>query len=193
MSQTVTQAYQFALAPTPVQAEALRSHCGAARFAYNWGLGRVKANLAQREAERSYGVPEDQLTPTLRWSAYSLRKDWNAAKSEVAPWWDANSKETYSNGLANLATALDNWRKSRNGQRAGRRVGFPGSSRNGPPGATRSPLGRSGYRTQIGGMCSCHESAWCVRTSPPANSHAACRPGRRGSPVPPWRSAGAGG
>ncbi|MVU76671.1 helix-turn-helix domain-containing protein [Nocardia sp. ET3-3] len=31
------QAYRFVLEPTSDQEEALRSHCGAARFVYNWG------------------------------------------------------------------------------------------------------------------------------------------------------------
>ena len=47
---TVLQAYQFALDPTPAQDAALRSHCGGQRFAFNWGLARVKANLDQRAA-----------------------------------------------------------------------------------------------------------------------------------------------
>ncbi len=119
------QAYQFALDPTEQQADALRSNCGGQRFAYNWGLDRVKTNLDQREAERSYDVPEDELTPSLSWSAYSLRKDWNAAKHEVAPWWRDNSKEAYASGLANLATALTNWNSSKNGQRKGPKMRFP--------------------------------------------------------------------
>ena len=36
----VVQAYRFALNPTPQQERALRSHAGAARFAWNWGLAR---------------------------------------------------------------------------------------------------------------------------------------------------------
>ena len=38
----VTQAYRFALKPTPAQERALRSHAGAARFAWNWGLAKCK-------------------------------------------------------------------------------------------------------------------------------------------------------
>ncbi|WP_188316452.1 IS607 family element RNA-guided endonuclease TnpB [Solihabitans fulvus] len=111
--------------PTPAQDAQLRSHCGGQRYAFNWGLAQVTANLAQRDAERSYGVPDDQLTPSVSWSAYSLRKDWNRAKDAVAPWWTENSKEAYSSGLANLATALKNWADSRTGKRHGRMVGFP--------------------------------------------------------------------
>jgi putative transposase len=119
------QAYRFALDPTPAQERALRSHCGAARFAFNWGLRRVRANIGQREAEKSYGVAGDDLTPALSWSLYSLRKDWNAAKADVAPWWAENSKEAYSCGLANLAVALQNWKDSRTGKHTGKRAGFP--------------------------------------------------------------------
>ncbi|SNR89665.1 putative transposase [Haloechinothrix alba] len=122
---TVVQAYRFALDPTTVQRHALASHCGAARFAFNWGLAQVTINLGQRQAERSYGIAEDRLTPPLSWSLYSLRKSWNAAKHEVAPWWSENSKEAYASGLANLADALSNWGASRTGKRRGRRMGFP--------------------------------------------------------------------
>lgn len=122
---TVLQAYQFALDPTRTQNAALRSHCGGQRRAFNWGLARIKANLDQRAAEKTYDIPEDQLTPSLSWSAYSLRKDWNQAKDEVAPWWAENSKEAYSSGLANLATALGNWADSKKGKRKGPQVRFP--------------------------------------------------------------------
>ncbi|MFC0448610.1 IS607 family element RNA-guided endonuclease TnpB [Rhodococcus jostii] len=61
----------------------------------------------------------------MSWSAYGLRKDWNHAKDEVAPWWGKNSKEAYSSGLANLATALANWSSSRSGKRKGPKVHFP--------------------------------------------------------------------
>lgn len=101
-------AYRFALDPTPAQERALRSHAGAARVAFNWGLARVKANLDRREAEKSYGITGGGLTPSLSWSLYSLRKDWNAAKDEVAPWWGECSKEAFNTGLDQLARALKN-------------------------------------------------------------------------------------
>ena len=111
--------------PTPTQDRALRSHAGGARVAFNWGLSRVKANLSQREAEKSYGVADADLTPYIDWSFYALRKAWNAAKDTVAPWWRENSKEAYATGLERLARALTNWSASRRGQRNGAKVGFP--------------------------------------------------------------------
>lgn len=119
------QAYCFALEPSSAQERMLRSHCGAQRFAFNWGLARVRAVIAQREAERSYGVAEEELTPTVPASAYALRREWNRVKQDVAPWWAENSKEAYASGLANLSVALGNWSDSRTGSRKGRPVGFP--------------------------------------------------------------------
>jgi len=116
-------AYRFALDPTPAQERALRSHAGAARVAFNWGLARVMANLSQREAERSYGIAD--LTPGMSWSLYSLRKEWNQAKATVAPWWPECSKEAFNTGLDQLARALKNWGDSRKGQRKGKPAGFP--------------------------------------------------------------------
>jgi putative transposase len=113
---TVTQAYRFALDPTPRQRRALASHCGAARVAYNWGLALVKARLDQRQADPSVPLP---------WTLLDLRREWNRAKDQAAPWWGENSKEAYSSGLDGLARALKNWSDSRRGCRKGRSVGFP--------------------------------------------------------------------
>lgn len=71
----LVQAYQFALDPTPTQEAALNSHAGAKNFAYNTMLAAVKANLDQRRAERSYGIADADLTPSLGWSMPALRRD----------------------------------------------------------------------------------------------------------------------
>jgi IS605 OrfB family transposase len=112
----VHQAYRYALDPTPGQARALASHCGAARFAFNWGLGLVKERLEQCASDRSVPVP---------WTLAALRREWNQAKHQVAPWWAENSKEAYTSGLDALARALANFADSRAGRRADRRIGFP--------------------------------------------------------------------
>jgi putative transposase len=93
--------------------------------AFNWGLALVKVNLSQREAERTYGMATQDLTPSISWSLYSLRKAWNAAKDTVAPWWRECSKEAFNTGLDALACALKNWGDSRRGKRKGKPVGFP--------------------------------------------------------------------
>jgi putative transposase len=119
------QAYRFALDPSPAQERALLSHCGAARVAYNWGLAAVKANLGQREAEKSYGIAPEDLTPLAPWNLPGLRRAWNQVKDQVAPWWAENSKEAYNTGLDALARALGNWNDSRTGKRKGPTIGFP--------------------------------------------------------------------
>ncbi|WP_324193771.1 IS607 family element RNA-guided endonuclease TnpB [Nocardia otitidiscaviarum] len=128
----VVQAYKYALDPNTTATAALFGHCGAARFAYNHMLARVKAVLDQRTAETSYGLTGDALTPALNWSAYGLRKDWNRRKNTVAvdrdtgmPWWSEYSKEAYASATADLAAALKNWSASRSGRRAGKPMGFP--------------------------------------------------------------------
>jgi IS605 OrfB family transposase len=118
-------AYRFALNPGPAQQWALRSHAGAARVAFNWGLTRVKAVMDQRAAEATYRIAGDDLTPSISWSLYSLRKDWNQAKATVAPWWAECSKEAFNTGLDQLARALKNWGDSRKGKRRGKPAGFP--------------------------------------------------------------------
>ena len=96
----------------------MASHAGAARFAYNAGLAHVKEALNSGE--------------TADLSHYALRRWWNANKDELAVnrdtgvvWWNQNSKESYSMALRSLAQGFSNWSKSSNGQRKGRRVGFP--------------------------------------------------------------------
>lgn len=111
------RAYQFALEPTPAQVELMLSHCGGARVAYNWCLARVKANWDQRAAEASYGIAEEDRTPFIETSYYSLQKAWTAAKHEVAPWWAENCKFAYDTGCRNLAAAVSN--------RKARRAGMP--------------------------------------------------------------------
>jgi putative transposase len=118
----VIQAYRFALDPTPRQRRALASHCGAARYAYNWGLQLVETRLQQRRAGEDVQLP---------WTLFQLQREWNRAKQQIAPWWAENSKEAYKSGLDGLARALQNWADSRAGRRRGRPVRFPHTKRKG--------------------------------------------------------------
>jgi hypothetical protein len=101
----------------PAQRALIAQHFGARRFAYNWALAQVKANLDARAADAS--------VPPLGWSLPTLRKAWNQAKTEVAPWWPSCSKEAYASGITDLVAALHGWSASKQGRRAGARVGFP--------------------------------------------------------------------
>jgi putative transposase len=108
----VIQAFRFALDPSSAQERALRSHPGAARFAWNWGLARCQERYA---AER-------------KWlSAVELYKLWNVEKKADPglAWWSENSKCAYQEAFRNLERALRDHVKSRNGERKGRRLGFP--------------------------------------------------------------------
>jgi putative transposase len=71
----VIQPYRFALDPTPRQRQALASHCGAARVAYNWGLYLVREQLDQLRLDPSVQVP---------WTLPALRREWNRAKHQAA-------------------------------------------------------------------------------------------------------------
>jgi putative transposase len=102
---------------TPTQRDLIAQHFGARRFAYDWALAQVKANLDARTADPS--------VPALPWTLRTIRKAWNQAKPEVAPWWPCCSKEAYACGIADLVTALHAWSASKQGRRAGSRVGFP--------------------------------------------------------------------
>jgi putative transposase len=108
----VKTAYRFALAPSPAQERALRSHAGAARFAWNWGLGKCKERYA---AERKW------------YSAAELHRLWNAAKKadpDLA-WRAENSKCAYQEALRNLERALSDFVKSKKGLRKGKKLGLP--------------------------------------------------------------------
>ena len=108
----VKVAYKFALDPSPAQGRALRSHAGAARFAWNWALAKCRERYA---AERKW------------YSAADLHRLWNIEKktNPGLAWWAENSKCCYQEAFRNLDRALHDFVKSKKGQRKGKRLGFP--------------------------------------------------------------------
>jgi len=94
----VRQAFRFELDPNPKTCVALAKHVGAARFAYNWGLARLKEALEQ-----------GRLLP----SAIQLHKEWNRWKRENAPWWVEVSKCAPQEAFRDLERAVRNWREGR--------------------------------------------------------------------------------
>ena len=108
----VIQAYRFALEPSAAQEQMLRSHAGAARFAWNWGL----AKCADRYAAEG------------KWySAIDLHRLWNAAKKAdpALAWWAENSKCACQEAFRDLDRAPRDFVKSKKGQRKGKQLGFP--------------------------------------------------------------------
>ncbi|MGH8889941.1 MAG: RNA-guided endonuclease TnpB family protein [Acidothermaceae bacterium] len=136
MTREVT--FRFALDPTRAQAQMLSAHAGAARFAFNHHIARVKANLDQRAAMRTYGIDEADLTPWLSWSKFSFINEFNAWKNGAAAdspvgddgarglaWRGAVSADVFECASVDAAQACANFAAARSGDRAGKRVGFP--------------------------------------------------------------------
>ena len=114
----VIQAYRFALEPSAAQEQMLRSHAGAARFAWNWGLAKCAERYA---AEGTW------------YSAIDLHRLWNAAKKAdpALAWWAENSKCAYQEAFRDLDRALRDFVKSKKGLRKGKRLGFPRAKKRG--------------------------------------------------------------
>jgi putative transposase len=74
---SIIQAYRYALRVTPVQEEQLLSYTGAARFVFNWGLALVKERLDDRRENERVSVP---------WSYHALYTEWRTVRDDVAPW-----------------------------------------------------------------------------------------------------------
>ncbi len=130
------QALRFELDPSDRTRSALASHCGASRYAFNWGLRLVEDQLEATRTLRVLALRQGasteeatawarQVTGPVPWSLSALRREWNRQKTAVAPWWKQNSKESYSSGLDALARALHHFSHSKRGTRAGASVGFP--------------------------------------------------------------------
>ncbi len=114
----VCQALRFALDPSVAQRRDLARHAGTARYAYNWGLARVKAALdARRAGDATVLVP----------SAMTLHREWNAWKRSPAAvgWWTEVSECAPQEAFRNLERGLHASWASRPGERAGPRVQFP--------------------------------------------------------------------
>jgi putative transposase len=104
----VCQAFRYELAPTTAQCAALANHAGAARWAWNWGLG-VRRKAWQRRGETLDAIELHRLLNRLkRTSGYG----WLYEVSKCAP----------QEALRDLDRAYANaW----HGRKAGRRVGLP--------------------------------------------------------------------
>jgi putative transposase len=103
-------AHKIRLNPTPEQEVYFRKAAGTARFVYNWGLAEVKRAL------------DDECKPE---SPLDLKARFNAIKRDQFPWVYEVTKCAVEGAFRNLSAALTNFRKSKRGERKGRRMGFP--------------------------------------------------------------------
>jgi len=124
----VTQAFTFALDPTPKQASAMLSHVGGSRFAYNALLGLVAANWEENRAKKAAGleVTKDDYVST---SHFGLLYLWAGRRDELAPWWAENGSSTYNDAAQRLSKAFTNFHKGR--------AKFPTFKRRGQSGSVR--------------------------------------------------------
>jgi hypothetical protein len=152
----VARGFRFEVEPTsPEQRSRIAQQFGGRRFAHNWALAQVKANLDACQADPGILL--------LAWNAYRLRKQWNQAKHQVAPWWRACSKEAYASGIADLVQGAAQLvgRQARPSDRTAGRV--PPGSR--PATATvagcASPLGQCAWSPTAATSC-CQWSGGCA-------------------------------
>ncbi|MFD5315306.1 RNA-guided endonuclease InsQ/TnpB family protein [Streptomyces sp. NPDC127098] len=117
---------RFELAPDEEQAARMGRHCGLSRVVENFCLETVRKKKAQQEAEKTYGIPEDELTK-VPWSAPALEKEWRAAHPERYPWFAESelSSRIPKEACRVRAAGIKNYFDSRAGKRGGARMGWP--------------------------------------------------------------------
>jgi putative transposase len=103
--------HKIRLNPTPEQEVYFRKACGTARFAFNWGLARWKRHKQEHPGE-PYG-------------AMAIKKEFQAIRREQFPWTLEVTKSVIEGAFAQLGRALQNYYASKNGERKGKRMGFP--------------------------------------------------------------------
>ena len=121
-------AYRYRLrVSTEQQRRALAQHIGAARYAHNWGLARIRAGheaytAAKAAGEDTKGLIPDHFTLCREWTEFAGRE----GHKRDGMWWTSHiATSTIQGGLRNAVTAFKNWGDSHAGRRAGRKVGYP--------------------------------------------------------------------
>jgi putative transposase len=125
----VVQAFQFTLDLTGKQASMVRRQLGGRRYAYNWAVRTMKADITAFHADGAKTPAPSMIGLRKRWNQVKDTECVDGATGEV---WSAEvSKEAFADGIAGAVDAYWNWQKSRAGNRKGRRMGFPRFKRKG--------------------------------------------------------------
>ena len=121
--------FTITLLPNARQDAMLRQHCGASRFAYNWGVAQVKERWAGWRAD--HGAPATQVP----WTGFDFINLFNGWKRSPAagmvdgkpglPWRQQVCAQVFEEALMDLGRGVKGYLDSRRGQRRGQRVGFP--------------------------------------------------------------------
>ena len=98
------RAYKTELAPNDVERTLLLKHCGAARWAYNWGLQR---NI---DVHRMNRLPVAHIK---RPTAVDLHRELNLLKKTTVPWMYEVSKCAPQEALRDLDRAFQNFFEER--------------------------------------------------------------------------------
>lgn len=106
----INQAYRYELKPNNKQKTFLAKHVGTARYAWNWALSRRIERFEKNDGK-------DRFT-----TAMTDHREWNIWKRENAPWAYEVSKCAPQEAFRDLDRAFKNFWQ---GQKAGRKVGFP--------------------------------------------------------------------
>ncbi|KKK86763.1 hypothetical protein LCGC14_2759970, partial [marine sediment metagenome] len=99
----IQRAYKTELKPNNKQKTALLKHAGSARFAFNWGLNRVKEKISKP-------------------NAMELHKELNSRKKDEFPWMYEVSKCAMQESLRDIQKAFQNFFR---GCKQGKKIGFP--------------------------------------------------------------------
>ena len=100
----IQRGYKTEISPNNKQKTLLAKNAGAARFAFNWALNRIKEGISKP-------------------NAIQLHKEWNVWKKENINWWKQVSKCSPQEALRNCDTAFNNFFR-RCKQKKGKK-GFP--------------------------------------------------------------------
>ena len=172
----VIQAYRFALNPAPAQERMLRSHAGAARFAWNWGLARCQERY---QAEGSW------------YSGIELHKLWNAGKKAdpALAWWGGELQMRLPGGVSGSGAGAARLHQTEEGSAEGTAAGLSAIQE------TRQVPGLVPVQHRCHRLCrenrdACRGWARSTPMSPPVSSRAGWGQGRPAScrprcPVPP--------
>jgi putative transposase len=123
---THKQGFRVELSLTDEQTVAASRHAGLSRVVENFALETVKKAWHQRNAEKTYDIPEERLTK-IPWSAPALETAWRQAHPQRFPWFAEGklSSRIPKEACRVRAAGFKNYFDAKSGKRKGQRMGFP--------------------------------------------------------------------